>query len=86
MTVSVDIETARRQNALVLPTRAVRDAASSNPWVMGIRNGRAVKRPVRLGLRGETRIEILDGVAEGEQIVPVNAGAVIGQKLRAISP
>jgi HlyD family secretion protein len=86
MTVSVDIETARRAATLVLPTRSVRDAVSQAPWVMRVRDGRAAKQPVRLGLRGATSVEILDGLAEGDTAVPANAGIVTGQKLRAILP
>ena len=33
------------------------------PWVLGIKDGRAVKRPVRLGLRGNSHVEILEGVS-----------------------
>jgi HlyD family secretion protein len=86
MTVSVDIETARRTATLVLPARAVRDAVSQAPWVMRVRDGRAAKQPVRLGLRGATSVEILDGLAEGDTVVPANAGIVTGQKLRAVLP
>ncbi len=38
MTVSVDIETARRDNARVIPAGALRDATSSEPWVMVVRD------------------------------------------------
>ena len=44
MTVSVDIEVAARDNTLVLPTRSVHDVLSGQPWVLGIKDGRAVKR------------------------------------------
>jgi HlyD family secretion protein len=66
MTVSVDIEDAAKNSALVLPVRSVHDALSGQPWVLGIKDGRAVKRPVRLGLRGNSLIEILEGITEGE--------------------
>lgn len=86
MTVSVDIETARRDQALVLAARSVRDAASASPWVMRVREGRAVRQPVRLGLRGATSIEILEGLSDGDAAVPANSGIVTGQRLRAILP
>lgn len=85
MTVSVDIETARRENTLILPARAVREAASQ-PWVMLVRDGRAHRQPVRIGLRGVTQFEILEGAAEGDEIVPLNAGVALGQKLRPVAP
>lgn len=86
MTVSVDIETARRDDALVLPLRAVHDALSDKPWVMGIRNGRAYRQPVQIGLRGNTQVELLNGVQEGDSAVPVTAAVTTGQRIRAILP
>jgi HlyD family secretion protein len=86
MTVSVDIEVARREGALVLPARAVRDALSGNPWIMGLSNGRAAKRPVRVGIRGQSQVEILEGAAEGDVAVPISAGVATGQRLRPVAP
>jgi HlyD family secretion protein len=86
MTVSVDIETARRTDVLSLPGNAVRDALSAAPWVMVIENGRAVRRPVRLGLQGNERIEILSGVAEGTRIIPTTALIAAGDRVRADAP
>lgn len=85
MTVSVDIETARREDTLILPARAVHDAAGQ-PWVMLVRDGRAHKQPVRIGLRGVTQFEIAEGVSEGDRIIPVNAGLLTGQKVRPVLP
>jgi HlyD family secretion protein len=86
MTVSVDIEVAAKDNALVLPIRCVHDVLSGQPWVLGVKDGRAVKRPVRLGLRGIANLEILDGIAEGEVAIPLNAGVLTGQRVRAVLP
>ena len=49
-------------------------------------DGRAVKRPVRLGLRGNSHIEILEGMAEGEVAIPLNSGVLTGQRVRAVLP
>lgn len=86
MTVSVDIATARRADVLSLPGSAVRDALTAAPWVMVIDNGRAVRRPVRLGLQGDERIEILSGVAEGAQVIPATADIAVGDRVRAAAP
>jgi len=86
MTVSVDIEVATSSNALVLPVRSVHDLLSGQPWVLGIKDGRAARRPVRLGLRGNTQLEILDGMAEGEVAIPLNSGVLTGQRVRAVLP
>lgn len=86
MTVSVDIEVATKNNTLVLPVRSVHDVLSGQPWVLGIKDGRAVKRPVRLGLRGNSHIEILEGMSENEDAIPLNSGVLTGQRVRPVSP
>ncbi len=86
MTVSVDITTARRADVLSLPGDAVRDALTPSPWVMVIENGRAVRRPVRLGLQGDQRIVILGGVAEGAQVIPATSEVVAGDRVKAAAP
>lgn len=85
MTVSVDIEVARRAGTLVLPAGAVRDARGPDPWVMGVRDGRAARLPVRLGLRGDGAIEILDGIVQGDAAIPVGAGVATGQRVRPVA-
>ena len=87
MTVSVEIEVARRANALVIPAEAVRDAASAQPWALAVRDGHAVRVPLKLGLRGDARIEVLEGipggVTAGERLVPPANGLVkAGQRVR----
>ena len=86
MTVSVDVEVASKDNALVLPVRAVHDVLSGQPWVLGVRNGRAIKSPVQVGLRGNSHIEIVDGLVEGEVAIPQNSGVLTGQRVRAVLP
>jgi HlyD family secretion protein len=87
MTVSVDIEVARLSNALSLPPAAIRDAAGSTPWVMLIVDGRAEKRRVKLGARGDTRVEILDGLVEGDRVLPATGRTVAeGKPVRAATP
>jgi HlyD family secretion protein len=84
MTVSVDVQIDRRPATLALVADAVRDAGSAAPWVLAVENGRAVRKPVTLGLRGERVVEVLGGLAEGEPVVPVANGRVReGQRVRA---
>jgi HlyD family secretion protein len=84
MTVSVDVEIDRRAAAIVVAADAVREAAGPHPWVLAIEGGRAVRRDVRVGLRGEGRIEVLEGVAPGEVLVAAGElGARAGQRVRA---
>ena len=85
-TVSVDIEIATRTNAQVLPGRSVHDLLSGQPWVLGIKDGRAARRPVRVGLRGNSHIEILEGMTDDEVAIPSNSGVLSGQRVRAVLP
>lgn len=83
MTVSVDVEVARAAGTLVLPAEVVRDAAGASPWVLALREGRAERRDVELGIRGEGYVQILSGLAEGEEVIPQDAKKVRpGQKVR----
>lgn len=84
MTVSVSIEVDRRAGALVLPAEAVRSLSSPAPWVLVVRAARAERRDVKLGITGEGMVEILDGVSEGEPVIPVSAGLIApGARVRA---
>jgi len=84
MTVSAEIVAGRRNNALVLPTGALRDAAGERPWVLVVKDGRAERQPVKLGLRGEGSVEVLDGIAEGAQVVPISENSIApGSRVRA---
>ncbi|MBR0764842.1 efflux RND transporter periplasmic adaptor subunit [Bradyrhizobium japonicum] len=86
MTVSVDIEVAAKDNAEVLSVRSVHDILSGQPWVLTIKNGRAVKRLVKLGLRGNSQMEILEGLEPGDIAIPQSSGVLTGQRLRPVLP
>ena len=82
MTVSVEIEVARRESVLVVPEETVREAGSAHPWVLAAVAGHAERRAIRLGLRGQGVVEVEDGLAEGDVVIlpssgPVQSGARI---------
>jgi HlyD family secretion protein len=83
MTVSVDIEVARRERAVLVPTDAVHDADRAQPWVLVVEDGRARRRPIALGLRSTGVAEVTQGLRPGEHVVPVAVGSVAdGSRLR----
>lgn len=83
MTVSVNVDVGRRDRALVIPSEAVRDP-TGQPWVLAIAGGRAERRPVRLGLRGEALVEVAAGLREGDAVIAPAAGWVEpGSRVRA---
>jgi HlyD family secretion protein len=82
MTVSVDIEVARRPRAVLVPLDALHDA-DANPWVLRVEDGVARRRDVRIGLRGNGFAEVLAGVAAGDRIVSTSATSVrAGDRVR----
>lgn len=82
MTVSVETITGHRDATLVLPAEVVRDADSGKPWVLVARDGIATRAEVGLGLSGIGRVEILTGLAEGDQVLLPAGGALEGDRLR----
>jgi HlyD family secretion protein len=83
MTVSVDIEVARRMNTLVLAADGVRDAVSA-PWVMKVSDGHARRQPVKLGARGAGKVEILEGLQAGDVVITASEVNVAeGKRVRA---
>jgi HlyD family secretion protein len=86
MTVSVDIEVARSDSALILPGRSVRQALSAAPWVMVVRDGHATKQPVRLGVQGATQTEVREGLAAGEPVISPASATLAGDRVRVALP
>jgi HlyD family secretion protein len=85
MTVSVDIQVASRSAAVLIPTDAVHDIESSQPWVLTVESGRARRRGVRLGLHGGGFSEVVQGIAPGDVLVASVAEDVAdGARLRPI--
>jgi HlyD family secretion protein len=81
MTVSVNVEVGRDPQALVVPAAVLRDAGS-DPWVMAVRGGRAVRVPVRLGLRGDGAVQVLEGLSPGEPVLAASAAVAPGARVR----
>lgn len=86
MTVSVDIEVGRRANVVVVPADAVRDASGARPWVLAVEGRRAARRAVKVGLKGDGRVEVVEGVAPGDVLISAaNAAIQPGQRVRAVA-
>jgi HlyD family secretion protein len=85
MTVSVDIEVARRSNALTVSVNTVHDMNSATPWVLCVEDGHAVQRKVHLGLRGGGIIEVLEGLHEGDVVVVSPETIHAGERIRTSS-
>ncbi len=64
----VNLVLEQRENALIAPEQAIVPLGQT-PFVYRVVDGKAVKTPVRLGLRRPGRVEILDGLNAGDQVV-----------------
>jgi HlyD family secretion protein len=80
MTVSLEIEVARHAKVLTVPSEAIRDAAT-NPWVLAVRNGRAERQDVALGIRGSGASEVKNGLKDGEVLLPGSSKLKIGSRV-----
>ena len=70
MTLSIEVETARRERTLVVPVSALRNDASASGSVIYIeREGRVELRKIRLGLRTLNAVEVLEGLTEGDMVL-----------------
>ena len=69
MTVDTNITIADRQGVLCLP-RSVVHASGDNKVILQVWNGSGTEnRDVTIGLRGDSNVEIISGLTEGEQVV-----------------
>ncbi len=82
MTVSVDIEVARRPAALVVPAASITGSATANPTVLKATGGRAVRQPVKVGLSSAGKAEIVDGLKVGDLVLSGPVGVKDGARIR----
>ena len=77
------------EDALVLPTSALREGEDGKPFVYRIENDELAVAPVTVGLRDEAQglVQIVDGAAEGDRVVIGNVGMLgRGMKVRMAEP
>ena len=84
MTLSVEVETGRRAQALAVPMAALglAQADTDNATVRVLRDGRVEERRVKLGLRTLEAAEVLEGLAAGD-LVLIGPGPGPGRAARA---
>lgn len=83
MTVSVNVETGRREQAVVVPNDALGAVDGDRAQLWLVADGRATRRGVTLGLRGLAMTEITQGLAPGDRILADAAAPVAeGDRVR----
>ena len=83
MTVTVNIETGRRDQAMVVPNDALIAIEGNTAHLWLVANDRATRRQVELGLRGMAQTEITAGLQAGDKILADGRAAVAeGDRVR----
>ena len=83
MTLSIEVETARRASALALPVAALAvTPEGAKAAVRLVVDGRIEERIVQLGLRTLDAVEVTGGLVEGD-LVALDATLPVGRKVRA---
>lgn len=83
MTVSVNIETGRRDSAVVVPNDALAAGQGKDAQVWVVDQGRSRRGAVRLGLRGLTHSEVVQGLQAGDVVLANGQAAVrAGDRVR----
>lgn len=83
MTVSVNIETARRDNTLVVPNDALIVGLGNRATLWRVSDGKVSRTNVTLGLRGLVASEVVNGLTAGDWVL-ADGGAEMadGQRVR----
>jgi HlyD family secretion protein len=84
MTLSVEVETGRREQALALPLTALRQTQGDTAQVLVAVDGVVQARQLRLGLRTLAAVEVLDGLRAGDAVL-TGSGLKAGQRV-SVSP
>lgn len=69
MFAQVEVPVSGKGNVLTVPTSAVIDSGTRQIVLVQLAEGRYEPREVKLGSRSDNYVEVLNGVAEGEQVV-----------------
>jgi HlyD family secretion protein len=82
MTVSIDIEVARNEDALVVPIGSVLALASPAPYVFTVEKRRVVRRELSTGIRDSRYVEVRSGLAEGDLVLLHPGSLRLGDRVR----
>lgn len=82
MTLSVEVKGTHKTQAFVLPFEAVHGSTTGTPTILTVQDGKAISRPVTVGLKAGNTIEIIHGLRDGEQVI-ISAAIAPGTTVRA---
>jgi membrane fusion protein (multidrug efflux system) len=76
MYAKVTLEVDSKENVLLIPKVALVDSEGQRGVYQANAESRAAFKPVKIGIEDTERVEILDGLTEGEMVVSTGAGAL----------
>ena len=76
MTVSVNVETGRRERTLAVPDDALGEVNGDQAQVWLVRDNKVYRQPVTLGLRGLAMSEVIDGLSAGDRVLADGSAAL----------
>jgi HlyD family secretion protein len=82
MTLSIEVETARAERALVVPLSALRAAGGGRSTVQRVRDGRVEEAPVVPGIRTARAVEVLEGLTSGDLVITAGRALPAGSRVR----
>jgi RND family efflux transporter MFP subunit len=65
----VTLYTGKAEKKILLPTSALVQSERDSGTVLVVRGGRVFRRKLRLGVEREGRVEVLDGLKQGEEVI-----------------
>lgn len=69
MTVSLNVETNKRERTLVIPNDALSSISGNKAMVILVRDRKIQRHPITLGLRGLVMSEVVAGLKEGDHVL-----------------
>lgn len=69
MFADVRLEKGNIGSSVVVPIESIVNLNEDNPYLFTVEDGKAVKKNVRLGIKTDSRVEILEGLSAGEKVI-----------------
>ena len=78
MTASVSVVLDKVDDAITLPTSAVSTTGTTERVTVKAKDGTETTRSITIGLRGDSAVEITDGLSVGDQVVLTSSASTSG--------
>ena len=69
MFADVKITKGKSGSAVVVPIESIVNLNSDNPYIFVVEDGKAVRKDLKIGIKTNSRVEVLAGLNAGENVV-----------------